>query len=675
MIKSLFPLPIAIVPRLDITGGQAVEDGPAPFRLPISDFRLLPRASRLLILPPFLLLALSLPAQPSLYMPREFLQAVENGARTLTGQPGPNYWQNRADYRIDALVKPAERRIDGRATITYTNHSPDTLWALNLKLIQNVHLLQARKASYVDPAFYTQGISLSNVRVDETAVDWNNGAIFQSEDPTNAWLSLPEPLLPGADVRVELEWNYQLQTSRREHREGMVDESALFAGYWYPRIAVYDEISGWDRIPHNIQTEFYGDFNDYDVTIRVPKGFAVWATGELQNGEEVLSPLTLERFLQSKESDIIVHIITKETLAAGQAVRPAEELAWHFTAENVTDFAFGASDHFLWDAGSIVVDSTTGRRASVQAAYPPETRDFDEVARIAREIIGYFSAEKPGIPYPYPTMTIFNGHGQMEFPMMVNDVDMYTMDDTKALTAHEIAHTYFPFLTGTNESAYAWMDEGWATLLEYFACTELYTLENPEQSIYPGYYLRNYVGIKGAEVDVPMLTPSHQLLAPAYQLNSYGKPAAAYLSLYHLLLEYYFLECVQEYVERWRGKHPQPFDFFFTISECSGEDLDWFWQRWFMEFHTMDLALVSYRQEDGALFVTVRNEGGLPLPIPLEVELEDGSSRHFRFNPVLWKEGDEIELEVPVEGKMRSIYLRWEDFRDVDPSDDRLKKK
>ncbi|MCB0550145.1 MAG: M1 family metallopeptidase, partial [Phaeodactylibacter sp.] len=586
-----------------------------------------------------LFLAPFLSAQPSLYTPRDFRQAVENGTRTFTGQPGPNYWQNRADYRIDAMVTPTERRIDGRAAITYTNNSPDTLLQLNLKLIQNVHLLQARRASYVDPAFYTKGISLSNVQVNGRIVDWDNGAVHQSEDPTNAWLLLPEPLLPGASLELTLEWNFELQTSKLEHREGMVDESALFAAYWYPRIGVYDDISGWDRIIHNVQTEFYGDFNDYDVTIRTPKGFVVWATGELTNGKEVLSPLALERFRQSQTVDTVVHIITQEMLAAGQGVKPAEELAWRFTAQNVTDFAFGASDHFLWDATSIAVDST-GRRASVQAAYQPESSDFYEVAEIARACIGYFSTQKPGIPYPYPTMTIFNGYGQMEYPMMVNDLDMESMDDTKALTAHEIAHTYFPFLTGVNESAYAWMDEGWATLLEFFACTELYTLKNPEESIYPGYYLRRYLGVKGAEVDVPLLTPTDQLLAPAYQLNSYGKPAAAYLSLYNLLLEYNFLECVQEYVERWRGKHPQPYDFFFTISECSGEELDWFWQRWFMEFNTMDLALVDFRQAEEALFVTVRNEGGLPLPIPLEVELEDGSSRYFRFNPVLWKDGD-----------------------------------
>lgn len=619
-----------------------------------------------------LFLSIALPAQPSLYLPRDFRQAMEAGTRTINGLPGPQYWQNRASYKINARVRPADKRIEGQAAISYTNNSPDTLQQLNLKLIQNVHLLQARRASYVDPAFYTTGISLSNVRVNSQVLDWDNGAVHQSADPTNAWLPLPEPLLPGASLRLELEWNYELQTSTREHREGMVDETALFAAYWYPRIAVYDDISGWDRIAHNVQTEFYGDFNDYDVTIRVPKGFAVWATGELANGEEVLSPLALERFLQSQESDTVVRIITKETLAAGQAVLPAEELAWHFTAREVTDFAFGLSDHFLWDAASLVVDSTAGRRVSVQAAYQPESSDFYEVAEIARACIGYFSTQMPAIPYPYPTMTIFNGHGQMEYPMMVNDLDMESMDDTKALTAHEIAHTYFPFLTGINESAYAWMDEGWATLLEFFACTELYTLEHPEYAIYPGYYLRGYLGVKGPEVDVPMLTPSHQLLSPAYGLNSYGKPASAYLALYKLLLEEPFLNCVQEYVERWRGKHPQPHDFFFTISECSGQNLDWFWQRWFMDFNTMDLALVGYRVEEGKLFVTVRNDGGMPLPVSLEVELEGGSARSFTFSPVIWKDQQEVALELPVDGKVQSVALVWKDFRDVDPGDDRL---
>lgn len=617
-------------------------------------------------------LAPSLPAQTSLYLPREFQKAVEAGARTLDGRPGPRYWQNRASYRIDAKVMPAERRIEGRAVITYTNNSPDTLPELNLKLIQNVHLPQARRASYVDPAFYTRGMELSNVRVNDKAVDWDNAAVYSSEDPTNAWLPLPEPLPPGASLQLSLEWSYQLQASSREHREGMVDETALFAAYWYPRVAVYDDISGWDRVAHNVQTEFYGDFNDYDAIIRVPKGFAVWATGELKNEADVLSPLTLERLRQSRQSDTVVHIITRETLAAGQAVQPAAELAWRFTAEDVTDFAFGASDHFLWDAGSVAVDSTTGRRVSVQAAYQPETRDFDEVAEIARACIGYFSTQMPAIPYPYPTMTIFNGHGQMEYPMMVNDVDMGNMDDTRALTAHEVAHTYFPFLAGVNESAHAWMDEGWATLLEFFACTELYTLENPEQSIYPGYYLRNYLGVKGAEVDVPMLTPSHQLLPPAYQLNSYGKPASAYLSLYYLLGRGQFLSCLQEYAGRWSGKHPQPYDFFFAISDCSGQNLDWFWQRWFMEYHAMDLALVSCRTTEKGLFVKVRNEGGMPLPIPLKVEMKDGNPRQFTISPAVWEGKEEVELELPVQGRPQSVSFIWKDFRDVDPGDDRL---
>ena len=617
-----------------------------------------------------LLFTALLPAQQALYQPRDFQQSVKKGTRSLNGQPGPRYWQNRASYQIDARALPSKRRIEGGAKIIYTNNSPDTLPRLNIKLIQNVHLPQANRASYTGASFLTTGIIITRVQVEGQNIGWDNNLIQKAADPTNAWIILPEPLLPGASLELELDWNYQLQTSSLEHREGMVDKTSLFAGYWYPRIAVYDDVHGWDRLPHNVQTEFYGDFNDYDVTIRVPKGYVVWATGTLENVEEVLSPLALERFLLSQAVDTVVHIITKEMLADGQAVQPLPELAWHFRANEIIDFSFGMSDHFLWDATSLPVEE--GRRVSVQAAYQPNSKDFHEVAAIARGCIDYFSSEIPGIPYPYPTMTIFNGHGQMEFPMMVNDQDMSTLDDTKALTAHEIAHTYFPFLTGINESRYAWMDEGWATLLEFFACTEKFPLGNPEASIYPGYYLSSFLEGKGLEVEVPLLVPSHQLLGTAYSLNSYGKPAAAYLSLYHLLLEDPFLDCIHEFVKRWRGKHPLPHDFFHTVSDCYGQDLNWFWKRWFMEFNTMNLALISYRQKEESLWVTVRNEGGLPLPVPLKLNMEDGSSRFFKFSTIVWQEKDEIELEVPLYGKVKSISLEWKEFRDVDPRDDRL---
>jgi hypothetical protein len=617
----------------------------------------------------YCLLPLVVSAQPELYLSRDFQQAVQQGTRTLAGQAGTDYWQNRAHYAMEVEIVPSEQRVRGKARVQYFNHSPQELRRLNLKLIQNIHLPQAVRATRVDESYLTEGIALSNVRVDGQAAAWNNQAVQASSDPTNAWLALPQPLASGQSVQLEWEWSYRLQRSQGHHREGMVDEGSAFCAYWYPRIAVYDDLSGWDVLPHDMQTEFYGDFNDYEVTIRVPEGFVVWATGTLSNAAELLNEPYLQRWQQAAQSDEIVTVVAAEDLARGGLTRPGP-LAWRYQAENVTDFAFAWSDRYCWDATSVTVDDASGRRALVQAAYSPQSTDFPQVADIARNCIRYFSTQMPAIPYPYPAMTVFNGHGQMEFPMMVNDIDMHSLDDTRALTAHEIAHTYFPFLTGINETAFAWMDEGWATLLEYFACTELYTLRRPELAIYPGYYLRQYVGQQGPHTEVPIFTPTHQLRNPAYGLNAYGKPASAYLSLMHLLGRDKFLECLHGYVARWQGKHPHPYDFFFAFNDLAGQNLDWFWQAWFMEYNTMNLALEGYRYAEGVSYARVRNAGGKPLPILLKATLEDGSSQEHFFSPAVWVSGEMIELPFATPRPARRLELLWRDFVDVDPRDD-----
>lgn len=612
-------------------------------------------------------------AQNPLYVARNFQSAMERNTRTAAGAPGPGYWQNRATYDIDVTIDPRGRQVGGRARIRYVNQSPDALSRLNLKLFQNVHRPETFRAGAVDDRFFTDGLFIDAVKVDEQTIAWNNGAVHRSEDPTNAWLYLPRAIQPADSVTLEISWHYTLQTSVSDHREGMVDSTALFCAYWYPRVAVYDDLNGWDRIPMNNQIEFYNDYNDYNVVIRTPRNYLVWATGELQNANEVLRAPYLDRLTASRTSDQTRSIVTEEDLEAGAVTLPKDQLLWRFRARNVNDFAFGLSDHFLWDATSIRVDSASGRRVHIQTAYSPKSVDFPEVAGIARECIRYFSDRKPGIPYPYPTLSLFNGHGQMEYPMMVNDNDMPTLDDTRALTAHEIAHTYFPFLVGTNESAFAWMDEGWATLFEYYVCTDFYTLRNPEQAIYPGYYLRRYLRDEQPATEVPIFTPSHHLLGTAYGLNAYGKSAAAYRALEHLLGPAEFQRCLHAYVDRWRDKHPSPYDFFFTFSDVSGRDLSWFWQRWFMRYNTMDLALVDYRQEGKTTYVRVHNAGGKPLPTILETTARDGRRERFTFSPALWENSDEAEVALAGAGQVVEVRLVWEDFVDVAPQNDRLK--
>ncbi len=607
-------------------------------------------------------------AQP-LYIPRDIEQAYQKQSRSLSGKPGDKYWQNRATYTIEAVVEPRSKRVSGTETILYQNNSPDSLRRIWLKLIQNIHRPETFKIyAGEDKAFLTTGMKIERIRVGGKTVEWNNEAVWSGPDPINASVALPSVLLPGSQVSIEIEWEYELQTSMN-HREGMTDSTSLFCAYWYPRISVYDDIYGWDRIAFNDQIEFYNEFSDYDVKVRVPNGFIVWATGDLQNADEVLEDRYVRLLTGAFVSNSNVPVITPEDLRKGQITKNQPYLTWHFKADDVTDFAFGSSDHYLWEASSVITDAEHYQRALVQTAYKESAEDYREVLDIAKKSIQHFSSEMPGVPYPYPVMTVFNGYGQMEYPMMCNDIEQSSSDDTHTLTAHEIAHTYFPFLTGVNESRYAWMDEGWATFLEYHVCTYRFELNDPA-STFPGYYGRRYLSNQSLDAEIPLLAPSHQLLAPAYSINAYFKAGSAYAALHALLGDELFRTCLQGYIERWRGKHPTPYDFFFTFNDLSGQDLNWFWKRWFMEYNTMDLALASVKAAGHGkkIRVDVLNKGGKPLPATLVCSLTDGSTKTFSFSPAIWKEHNRFRTRLKLPAVVRKVELKDAVLLDADLS-------
>jgi hypothetical protein len=601
------------------------------------------------------------------YIPRDVRQAYDRQTRSTSGKPGERYWQNRAAYKIEVAIAPHLKKVTGTETITYTNHSPDTLASIYLKLIQNIHRPETFKVAFgEDKDFQTNGMIIESIKVNGKMTAWDNEKVWAGPDPVNAPIGLPAPLLPGGQITVDIHWEYELQTSEN-HREGMTDSTSFFCAYWYPRISVYDDVNGWDRVPFNDQIEFYNEFSDYDVTIRVPKNFIVWATGELQNADEVLEDRFVRLLTGTIVSDSPVKVITPADLRAGNITRNKPQLSWHFIAKDVTDFAFGSSDHYLWEASSVIADAVNYRRVSVQTAYKETSEDYPAVLEIARKSIQYFSSEMPGVPYPYPVMTVFNGFGQMEYPMMCNDVEQSSLDDTHTLTAHEIAHTYFPFLTGTNEGRYAWMDEGWATFLEYHACTKIFNLEDPF-STFPGYYSRHYLPNKTLEAEVPLLTPSHQMLSPSYGINAYFKAGSAYAALNSLLGDEMFKKCLQGYIERWRGKHPTPYDFFFTFNDLSGQDLNWFWKRWFMEYNTMDLSLVNVKASENGkkVTVTVRNDGGKPLPVTLVCTLADGSLKVVSHSPGVWKSADIFSTRLSLPSGIVKLELKDGVLLDVD---------
>jgi aminopeptidase N len=309
------------------------------------------------------------------------------------------------------------------------------------------------------------------------------------------------------------------------------------------------------------------------------------------------------------------------------------QFGFRFVASNVPDFAFAASNHFNWDATSVVADAKTGRRTFVSAVYKSEDEDYPRVARIAADGIGLMSTWLPGYPFPYPSMTVFSGNDGMEYPMMCNDAST-SPDFVTSLTVHEVSHTYFPFLMGINEQEYAWMDEGWASFFDFNLADSL--TGGKEGGV------RGYGSVAGTESDVPPLVRSSNLRGRAYGVASYQRPQAAYLVLYDLLGYKTFHDCMVGYIDRWQGKHPLPQDFFNTWNNLSGQNLDWFWQPWFAEWGYPDVAVARVERTLGldSETIVVEKRGNLPIPVHLEITYTDGSKQTVHHTAAVWRSGN-----------------------------------
>ncbi|MCA9762873.1 MAG: M1 family metallopeptidase [Gemmatimonadetes bacterium] len=600
----------------------------------------------------------SIAAQAPLYMPRSVKAAYQAGTRSPDGTPGPAYWQNRASYRMTIDLAPTDRMVRGTEEISYHNASPDTLRSLVIKLFLNNHKAGAPRNNGVGPAYLTDGIRIDRFTVNGTAARWgSDDGVF-----TSRTVRLPTPLLPGDSVRLGFDWHVEL--ARQSNREGMLGDGALFLAYFYPRVAVYDDAYGWDTMDFTDSQEFYSDFNDYDVTIRVPRNFVVWGTGTLREPETVLQQAPLARYLASFTSDTVVRVADAGDVTAGRITRQDSLLAWRFTGTGIPDVAFGVSNHYTWDAGSVVVDARSGRRASVQAAYVDSATDFRHMITFAGDALTWFSRQWPGVPYPYEKTTVFQGVADMEYPMMVNDNSFPDTSFARFVAAHEIAHTWFPFYMGINETRHAFMDEGWATALEYLFNTATMGRERAD-GLFRQFRVNGWIRDPSPLQDLPIMTPADMLKGAAYGNNAYGKPALGYLALKDLLGDATFTRALQGYIERWHGKHPLPWDFFNSVNDLAGQDLDWFWRSWFFEPNYIDLAVETVRDRA----VTIRNLGGMPAPFDLVVTRRDGTTTTVHQTSAVWRDTPAVtSVMVPGDAAIRSVRLEGGIWMDADPS-------
>ena len=596
-------------------------------------------------------------AQPSLPVPRNIQAAMAKGTRTATGQPGAKYWQNRADYSIRVRFDPRTRLISGTEEIVYTNNSPDTLRQLLFKLYPNLYKKGASRLQSIRPDDVTDGVTVSSLAVDGVA-----GNFPPTVAGTDANIRVPA-MAPGQSRRVSLTFSYTL--NKNSHiRTGQVDSGAFFIAYFFPRIAVYDDIDGWNRNPYLGHLEFYNDFCHFDVEVTVPAGYMVWGTGDWLNRRDLLSAACNQRIDEAETKDGIVNIVDTNDLARGDVLLRADSSSWKFQADSVTDFVFAVSNHYCWRSSSLVVDASTGRRTRVDAVFNPVHKDFYEVVDFARKTVESMSYRFPAWPFPYAHETVFDGLDQMEYPMMVNDNPLSRREDAIELTDHEIFHTMFPFYMGINETKYAWMDEGWASIGEWVISPMI------DSSIVDLYGVGEYASGAGKEADLPVITLSTQQSGLTYFLNAYAKPAMGYAYAMDLLGDSLFRKGLHRYIRDWHGKHPMPLDFFGSMNAGSGRNLNWFWRRWFYDDGVPDLAIKAVQHKGKAAFVVVANTGGKPLPVDLAVEFANGTKKTIHRSAGVWEKGN-VETVVPVgsELSIKKVILGSAHVSDSNPAD------
>lgn len=604
----------------------------------------------------------------SLPKPAAIQKAFTLGTRSEDGQPGKNYWQNRARYNITVTAAPPDRTIRGREDITYINNSPDQLKELVLKLFLNIHKKGAPRMGQSNADYLTEGVFIDSVSVNGQAVPWNN-------DPqtfTIAKLPMPKPLEAHDSVQLSFVWHYEI--SLQSGREGMIDSTSYYLAYFYPRIAVYDDYNGWDTTPFNDALEFYSDFNDYTLNVQVPKNYLVWATGTLTNASNVLQPAFLTKFQQSQTTDEAIRLVTPQDLAAKNVTTQARMNTWQFVSQDVPDVALGISDHYVWDAGSVVVDKTTGRRATINAAYNDTATDYHYMVGFGRQSLDFLSNQWPGVPYPYEKSSVFQGYADMEYPMMVNDNSFPDTVFARFVVMHEMAHTYMPFYMGINETTYGFMDEGWATTFEYLFNAEKMGKARAD-AFFKQFRVSGWIRSLERNIDEPIITPGPQSNGFTVGNNEYGKPALGYLAVKDLLGDELFKKALQEYMARWHGKHPIPWDFFNSITSASGKDLNWFWNSWFFENNHIDLAVSSVKAARGTTTLVVKNIGGSPAPFDVVVTYANGKSETFHQTPAVWeKNNKEATITIKTSSQVSSIKLDGGIFMDAKPKDNEWKK-
>lgn len=593
-----------------------------------------------------------------------------NEFRSAGGQPGPKYWQNRADYKLSVRLNEQNNEISGTTVLTYTNNSPDNLPFIWMQLDQNLFKQDSRGNALIPPTgsrsgahgqTFDAGYKIKSVKI--LSVD--KGKVLEKEisyiiEDTRMQIYLPTELASGGgQLKLKIEYSF-ISPDYGSDRMGVMNtgNGKIFSvAQWYPRMCVYDDVSGWNTIPYVGPSEFYLEYGDYDISITVPASHIVVSSGELTNPQEVYTSEQQKRWAAAAKSDQTVMIRTAAEIG-NPASRPAgkQELTWNFKLKNARDAAWASSAAFIIDAARMNLPS--GKKAMAISAYPIESAGTDAWNRSTEytKASNEYNSKK-WLEFPYPAATnVASNVGGMEYPGIVFCGANSKGASLWGVTDHEFGHTWFPMIVGSNERLHPWMDEGFNTFINNLASDEFNNGEyRPKKND------MHAIGkvITNAALE-PIMSSADNMRERSIGLLAYYKPAFALSVLReHVLGIERFDRAFKTYINRWAYKHPTPDDFFRTIENVAGENLNWFWRSWIVNNWKLDQGVsdVKYVNGDSKLgaLITIENLEKMAMPVILEIKLKSGKLDRIKLPVEVWQRNTRFTFKYPSNEEILSV--------------------
>lgn len=595
---------------------------------------------------------------------------TKNGTefRAASGEPGYKYWQNRADYQLAAKLNDQTNEIIGSEVLTYTNNSPQTLGFMWMQLDQNLFKLDSRGTAIVPPAgsrnwgrgeAFDAGYKIKSVKVAGAKGEYVDAKFLITD--TRMQVFLPKEIAAnGGQAKLKIEYSF-VSPNYGSDRMGYLQTKngkVYTIAQWYPRVCVYDDVMGWNTLPYSGPGEFYLEYGDFDLNITAPANHIVVASGELLNPQEVYTPEQLKRWAAAEKSESTV-IIRSAAEVTDPKSRPAgkTQLTWHFKIKNARDASWASSAAFVIDAAKM--DLPSGKKSTAISAYPVESDGNDAWGRsteYVKKSIEYNSSK--WFEYPYPAATAVAGIvGGMEYPGIVFCGAKAKKASLWGVNDHEFGHTWFPMIVGSNERMYGWMDEGFNTFINTLSTANFNNGEYKNTRVPDMHAI-------GAFFTRPDLEPVMSQPANLKEKNTgtllYSKPSAGLVLLREQVLgPERFDFAFKTYINRWAFKHPTPDDFFRTMENASGENLQWFWRGWFLNDWRLDVAVsdVKYVDNDptkGSL-ITLDNLGKMAMPVILEIKTKGGKVDRVKLPVEIWERYASWTFKYPSTEEIESV--------------------